>query len=68
MAKIYGKRSQHQSIGRQIKCIRVSISALLVCSHKFIIVSDTCHLGMDWDNMAYDELVTQLKLIKAYIH
>lgn len=34
---------------------------LLVCSCKFIILSYMCHLGMDWDNMAYDKLVTQLK-------
>lgn len=49
-----------------MKCVRGLIHALLVCSCKFIILSDMCHLGMYWDNMAYDKLVTQLKLIKAY--
>lgn len=49
-----------------IKCVRGLMYALLACSCKFIVLSDMCHIGMDWDNMAYDKFVAQLRLIKAY--
>lgn len=38
------------------------------CSCKFIIHIDMLHLGVDWDNMAYDKLVIQLKVIMGYMH
>lgn len=66
---MWGERSLHKSFGWQMKCIRGLMFVLLLkCSWKFIIHIDMFHLGMYWDNMAYDKLVTQFKIIMGYIH